>query len=303
MTCTSDFRSPVTDPELFQNPAYSGYRYGWESCAAFVGARAAAYASCGTIHPSGAQVRNKTNEAIPDPKSPGLTITQVADALAKLGVSVTTFARFSWGTVEELVDAGHYVSLCGGYSVLQHSRFTGDPNFSGNHQVGLPPGWEGEDPLTDGRRAGIYRYHAEPYPRSLLRAFAGAFRITYRRPDGSTYSVPIGLGWAQGFYTTAHPVVTPPPTPEGGDVAIAAAGIGLTSGYVIDLPLGQPFYDAPNGKVITKLSKAAAVAFTGYPVTGGWSSVIVKTGALYPDGVSRPSILYVPMAAGKARPK
>jgi hypothetical protein len=277
---------------LAQNPAISGYRYGWESCAAFVGAMAADYATCGVTHPSGAQVRNRTNEPIPDPHSPGLTIGQVADALATLGVQVTTFARFSWGTVEELVDAGHYVSLCGGYAVIRPTRFTGDPAFYGNHQIGIPPGWEAQDPLCDGRRTGIYRYHAEPYPRSLLRSFAGAFRVQ----TGN-----LGVGWAQGFYTTSHPGATPPPT--GGDVAIAAAGIGLTSGYVIDLPLGQPFYDAPNGKVITKLSKAAAVAFTGYPVTGGWSSVIVKTGALYPDGVSRPSILYVPMAAGKARPR
>ncbi len=299
-TCTSEYSPPFSP----QNPAISGYRFGWSSCAAFVGSYAANYASCGVIHPTGAQVRNATSEPIPDPKSPGLTVTQVANALAKLGVPVTTFARFSWGTVTELVTAGHYVSLCGGYSVIRPTRFTGDPNFYGNHQIGVPPGWEAQDPLTDGRRAGIYQYHHEPYPQTLLRQFAGAFRLTYTRPDGSRYTVPIGDGWAQGFYTAAHPTPIPVPPPViGGDMAIAAAGIGLNSGYVVPLLAGQPFYDAPNGKVLTKLSVAGDVLFTGNVVGAAWQTVLVKTGAPYPDGVSRPTQVYIPLAAGKPKPR
>ncbi len=201
MTCTSDF-SPAFQA---QSPAVSGYRYGWSSCAAFVGAMAHDYAACGNPHYTGAQVRNQTNEPIPDPASPGLTITQVANALAKLGTPVTTFARLAWSDVEHLIDTGHYVSLCGKYSVIRPTAFSGDPNFYGNHQIGIPPGWEAQDPLCDGRRAGIYKYQHEAYPRDLLRRFAGAFVVTYRHPDGSTYGAPIGLGYAQGFYTVAHP--------------------------------------------------------------------------------------------------
>lgn len=300
MTCTSEF-SPAFQP---QSPKASGYVYGWSSCAAFVGAMAHDYATCGNPHVTGRQVRNATNEPIPDPLSPGLTVTQVANALAKLGVSVTTFARFSWGTVEELIAAGHYVSLCGGYAVIRPTRFTGDPNFYGNHQIGVPPGWEAQDPLCDGRRVGIYQYHHEPYPIDLLRRFAGAFRITYNRPVGPSYTLPIGDGWAQGFYTTSHPTPTPVPPPViGGDMAIAAAGIGLNSGYVVPLPAGQPFYDAPNGKVLTKLSVAGDVLFTGNVVGAAWQTVLVKTGAPYADGVSRPTQVYIPLAAGKPKPR
>lgn len=206
MTCTSDY-SPLFQP---QNPAISGDKYGWEGCAAYVGAYGASYSSCGLIHPTGATVRAYTNEPIPDPNSPGLTTDQVRDALGRLGVTVTTFARMPWTGVEALIDGGHFVMLAVQYSVIRPTRFSGDPNFYGGHAIGVPPGWEVMDPLADGRRAGIYKYHHEVYPRSLLRSAAGAFRVRTSANLG-----PIGLGWAQGWFTLAHPsaVVPPPPIP------------------------------------------------------------------------------------------
>ncbi len=289
MTCTSDF-SPTFQA---QNPAISGYRYGWESCAAFVGAMAHDYATCGLNHVTGQQVRNLTNEPIPDPKSPGLTIYQVAAALARLNVPVTPFLRMSWSTVESLLASGHYVSLCVAYSVIRPTRFSGDPNFYGGHQIGVPPGFEVQDPLCDGRRAGIYKYHHEPYPVDLVKRAAGAFRVTINGVPSN-----LGYGWAQGFYTAPHPNPIPTPPVPGGDMSIATSGITLSSKYVIDLPAGQVFYATPStDHPLTKLSVAAAPFFTGNVVGVGWRAVQINTGAPYPDGVSRATQVYIPYLA------
>ncbi len=201
MTCTSDYQ-PLWRP---QNPALSGDPNGWKNCAAYVGGFAADYSTCGIKQPTGAYVRSLTNEPVPDPLSPGLNIYQVTDALAKLGVTVSPFVRATWAEVIGWWQEGRYVSLCGGYSVIRPTRFSGDPNFYGGHQIGVPGTLKAEDPLADGRRAGIYKYHGEVYPVSLLRAFAGAFQVR-----SGAISHPIGLGYAQGFHTHAnpHPVTT-----------------------------------------------------------------------------------------------
>jgi hypothetical protein len=209
MACTSAY-SPTFQP---QNPAKSLDPYGWSNCAAYVGAMGADYATCGAKKPTGRQVRSLTNEPIPDPSSPGLSIFQVQEALDDLGVEVETFTRAPWTFVEDLIDGGHYVSLAIQYSVIRPTRFSGDPSFYNGHAIGVPPGWEAVDPLCDGRRAGIYRYQHETYPRSLLRSAAGAFRVVRRRPDGSTYTEALGLGWAQGWYTPAHPAAAGPLLP------------------------------------------------------------------------------------------
>jgi hypothetical protein len=209
MSCTSAYQ-PLWRA---QNPAISGDKNGWVNCAAYVGGFAADYSTCGAKKPTGAQVRALTNEPVPDPASPGLTIVQVTNALARLGVTVYPFVKASWDQVLAWWKEGRYISLCGQYSVIRPTRFSGDPNFYGGHQIGVPGTFEAEDPLCDGRRAGIYKYHAEAYPVDLLRQFAGEFHVIRTNADGTRYSGPIGLGWAQGFYTVAHPAGTPTPPP------------------------------------------------------------------------------------------
>lgn len=297
MTCTSDYQ-PLFRP---QNPALSGDKNGWVNCAAYVGGYAADYSTCGVKQPTGAYVRSLTNEPIPDPNSPGLTITQVANALARIGVTVYPFTRAPWSQLITWWEEGRYISLCGQYSVIRPTRFSGDRSFYGGHQIGVPGTLKAEDPLTDGRRAGIYKYHGEAYPVDLLRAFAGAFRV--RRAGGLL--APIGLGYAQGFYTIAHPAANPVPPPViGGDMAISTGGIALSSGYVIDLPAGTIFYATPStAHPLTTLHAAAAPLFTGNVIGTQWRAVQVNTGAPYSDGVTRPTQVYIPFAAGTPRKK
>lgn len=216
MACTSDF----TPTFQAQNPAISGDRYGWLNCAAYVGAMGASYATCQPKRTTGAAVRSFTNEPIPDPSSPGLSVNQVQEALDDLGVPVTTFLKATWADVQKWVDGGRFVSLAVQYSVIRLTRFSGDRTFYGGHAIGVPPGWEAMDPLCDGRRSDIYRYQKETYPRELLKKAAGAFRV--RRHDGSTSA--LGYGYAQGWYTAAHPHPggAPVPRPEESPVRVTA---------------------------------------------------------------------------------
>ena len=255
--CTSAF-TPTFAP---QNPALSGDRYGWYNCAAYVGAYGASYGSCGAQHPTGAQVRALTNEPIPDPASPGLTTIQVRDALAKIGVPVTPFNRMAWSGVEALIDGGAFVMLAVQYSVIRPTAYSGDPSFYGGHAIGVPPGWGVMDPLCDGRRAGIYKYHGAAYPRTLLRSAAGAFRVVQ---NGTP--TPIGAGWAQGWYTVAHPspIVPPPPQPPQ-ESAVRVTNITRqqwtangTNGVLRNTPArtAQVTYRLPAGTVITSMAEA-----------------------------------------------
>lgn len=255
MTCTSDF-----EPRFqAQNPAISGDKYGWENCAAYAGAEAASYSTCGAVNVTGAQVRASTNEPIPDPASPGLNIIQVTDALAKFGVTVTPFTRMSWADVTALRAQGHAFSLCGQYSVLRTTKFSGDPNFYGGHQVYYPPSGKTQDPLCDGRRAGIYKYHGEVYPDDLMERFCGAFRVLV-----AGHETDIGIGWAQGFYTTSHPAGVPTPEPpEESSVRITATvyqqwTANGNDGVLRSSPIRAkaPFVRLPAGTVVTTRAEA-----------------------------------------------
>lgn len=260
MSCTSDWQ-PLWRP---QNPALSGDKYGWENCAAYVGGYSADYSTCGIKQPTGAYIRSLTNEPIPDPRSPGLDVYQVRDALAKIGVTVTPFLRATWAEVIGWWEEGRYISLCGQYSVIQHTRFSGDPNFSGGHQIGVPKTLKAEDPLCDGRRSGIYKYAGEPYPVDLLRRFAGAFVV---RSGG--ISQPIGLGYAQGFYTIAHAA-------PGGDMwhskpggkALGTVKINGTGHALVSTtdPVHTRYRDRPNGEQLTVIASLNLVTAAGASV-------------------------------------
>lgn len=268
MTCTSAFIPAY----LAQNPAISKYVFGWASCAAFAGAEAASYATCGTKHPTGAQVRNLTNEPIPNPSSPGLTIIQVADALAKLGITVTPFTRLAWSAVQSLRAAGHGISLCGGYSVLRTTKYTGDPGFYGNHQVWYPPSGATMDPLCDGRRAGIYKYHGEVYPDALMAKFAAALRVN--TPHGS---VLLGPGWAQGFYTLAHPASVPVPGTHTLNIATGTTTIVIAS-VTADVPPKIGFWRTEPWSGIASTAPCGPVTRLAGTVSGAADCALVTAG-------------------------
>lgn len=201
-----------------QNPALSGDPYGWLGCATYCGAMAADYMSAGKVKITGKQVRAASNEPIPDKRSPGLNLAQVNDAVVRLGggpfsVHTNTTTKLSWQQVHDFLAAGHGVHIAGGYVPIRASRFAGSRLFGGNHGIFVAPGWIAFDPLADGRQ-GLYHYHGEAYPESLLRDFAGALNLAK-----SGYSA-LGRGWAFAN-VTAIPIPTIQ-VPQEADVKLSA---------------------------------------------------------------------------------
>lgn len=156
-----------------QNPALSGDRYGWYDCTAFSGAMAAAFDSCGDVKLTGGQIRAESNEPRPDPRSPGLALSQVADVLSDHGVELDIRYAYPWAKFRRRINEGQGAILQLSYEPIHRTHFSGDPNFTGGHAIFVPPGWGAMDPLCDGRRAGIHRYDGSAYPKALLREAAG----------------------------------------------------------------------------------------------------------------------------------
>jgi hypothetical protein len=160
-----------------QNPAISHDRYGWVDCGAFAGAMAAAFDTCGGVALTGAQVRHDTNEPVPDPQSPGLSLAQVHAALAKHGVDLDVRYRMPWADFAKAIDSGHGAMLEVGYAPIAASRFDAGQGFRDTHMILVLPGWIVMDPLASGL-GGTYRYHGEAYPEALLRQAAGAMTLS-----------------------------------------------------------------------------------------------------------------------------
>lgn len=192
-----------------QNPAISGYSLGWASCTAFSAAMAASYDKQVLKLCTGAQVRRLTGDT-----SGGLTLAQVDAALLEgWEVNLNTTYRLSWTEFAKRIDSGRGAILQGWYAPIADSKFDAGNGFRKNHAMFVPPTWQGMDPLADGRNAGVYKFHKEIYPRSLLRDFAGRLNLAT-----SGYS-PLGTGLVYASFTrdrepdyfvSIHP--TPPAT-------------------------------------------------------------------------------------------
>jgi hypothetical protein len=100
------------------------------------------------------------------------------------------------------INAGQGAVLQGSYRVIDGTRFDAGGSFVGNHAMFVAPGFIAMDPLADGRRPGIYKFHGEPYPIDLLRRFAGELELT---PGGSR----LGLGYAWAAFTRDRVAVPP----------------------------------------------------------------------------------------------
>jgi hypothetical protein len=174
-----------------QNPAISGYSLGWSSCTAFSAAMAASFDRQVAKLCTGGQVRAKTGDTVG-----GLTLAQVDDALNRgWAVDLNTVYRGGWADFVKRIDAGCAAILQGSYAPIADSRFDAGGGFRGNHAVTVLPGWIVMDPLADGRRSGIYKYHGEAYPQPLLREFAGRLNI------GVVTPLPLGLGLVYASFT------------------------------------------------------------------------------------------------------
>lgn len=122
---------------------------------------------------TGCAVRKATGDTVG-----GTTLAQNDDALRSLtGVDLDTRYRLPWADFASKINAGRGAVLQGWYQPIASSKFDAGGGFTGNHAIFVPPGWGAMDPLADGRRAGIYKYHGEAYPQSLLKAFAGRLNV------------------------------------------------------------------------------------------------------------------------------
>jgi hypothetical protein len=178
-----------------QDPNINGYIYGWQSCTAYAGAMAASFDRQVRLLCTGAQVRRNSSEPRPDPKSPGLNLAQL-DASLNDGwkVNLDVIYNVAWSKVDAAIDAGKGVLLQGWYAPIADSQYDAGNGFRGNHAMFIPPGWGAMDPLASGKGS-LYQYAGAPYPKALLREFAGRLNV-----GGGTYRG-IGLGLAYAAFT------------------------------------------------------------------------------------------------------
>ena len=180
----------------FQNPAISGDPDGWDGCQAYAGAMAADFDTCGSVDLTGRQVRLLTDEPHPDPKSPGLNLRQIDDALNRYGVDLEVRYRLPWDDFVRRINKGEGAVLDGATGPLLTTKFRstyGDIN----HAMFVPPGWGAMDPAADGHRSYVHRYDGQPYPKDLLRRFAGHLALTY--VNGKP--IRLGVGYVYAAFT------------------------------------------------------------------------------------------------------
>lgn len=172
----------------FQDQINTTDPLGPSNCTCYSGAMAGEYDSCGTKHPTGKRVRELTNDTVG-----GTTLLQVDAALQRgWNINLDTLigsSKLSWDQFVAKINAGHGAILQGSYVAIHDTKYSGDPNFKGNHAMYIPPGWAAMDPLCDGRRDGIYKYHGEAYPKDLLKNFAGLLELDPKKHNR------LGIGW------------------------------------------------------------------------------------------------------------
>lgn len=96
--------------------------YGKYNCSAVALARATNAATVGGLKISGKEVRAMTNEPIPDPRSPGLTIGQLVTVSKKLRVPIIDRTGQTWDDVVAVLDTagvGRRVIACIDYPAWQ----------------------------------------------------------------------------------------------------------------------------------------------------------------------------------------
>lgn len=121
-------------------------------------------------------------------------------------------------------------------------------------------------------------------------------RAGYGTRESAVRTVYAALGGA--------PAPAPRPTSRRENVAIRYAAISGTSSRM-RLRQGQALYEWPGGPRVTAMSQAGAVPYVGLAgaVDGkAWRAVVVGTKALYDDGRTRRTVLYVPASAGEVEP-
>lgn len=131
-----------------------GGPYGYANCTASSAGMAAQAHTCGSQYYSGAKIRAATNEPVPDPKSPGLNLSQAHAALIRLGgSSLDLDVRYGYdfdAYKARLTKGAQAVLQINRRALIEHGQGYGN-SFAGGHAIhtyvkaGEP--WF-DDPLT-----------------------------------------------------------------------------------------------------------------------------------------------------------
>jgi hypothetical protein len=138
-------------------------------------------------------VRQLSSEPIPDPSSPGLTLRQIDDAMNRYGVDLEVQYRLPWDDFARKIDKGEGAVLQGATGPFVGTKYQATAGDI-NHGIFVPPGWGAMDPCADGRRNDVWKYDGSPYPKDLLRRFAGHLML------GSSGSR-LGIGYVYAAFT------------------------------------------------------------------------------------------------------
>jgi len=155
------------------------------------------HSTCGAKDPSGRTIRLQTDEPIPDPRSPGLNLSQVARVSGeRYGVytEVRTGAlRVTWPEYERRRKAGQSCIIQVDYGPIADSKYDAGRGFRGGHAIAetLHATY---DPLADGRAAGVFRHDGSVYDRELMKKAAG--RLIVGTINGVPKRVGLGFVWA-----------------------------------------------------------------------------------------------------------
>lgn len=106
-------------------------------CTAYAAALLAAVHSGGRYQPTGREVRLASNEPVPDPKSPGLNLPQVDDAVRKLTAGAIDLdgTPVSVAEAQRRIVAGRWGEIQVVRSVLVDAGLGGGSKFGGGHAI------------------------------------------------------------------------------------------------------------------------------------------------------------------------
>lgn len=224
----------------FGSQLMQGGATGPSDCTAWAARVAIATSSCGKSVPSGRTIRLLSSEPVPDPRSPGLNLPQVAAVASRYGVTLDVrigWQAVTWAEYEDRRKDGQPTILQVSYSPINHSKYDASPSFFGNHAIAETT-HATYDSLADGRRAGIWRFDGTVYPRALIQTAAAELNTGI--PGHVTHPNP-GTVWA-AFGPDVVPSLWGPDVradvkavdPNGRRVAVAVRKTGHAYGSVID---------------------------------------------------------------------
>lgn len=203
----------MTCPRYLVPPGYQlGHGItGPVDCSGWAASRAIAHATCGAQAPTGRRVRLLSDEPVPDPRSPGLNLVQVADVASRyFGVELdvcTGWRAVTWAEYERRRKAGAGCVIQLSYAPIADSRYDAGRGFRGGHAI-FESQHDTIDSLADGRAPGVYDRDAEGvrvYPRNLMRRAAGQLVIG---TDAKGHPRRVGDGMVWAAFTDALPAYT-----------------------------------------------------------------------------------------------